>query len=498
VVLLYHSIRLYLVPCLIVYAERGCCACLSVICCLTKEFFEFTDKEFPPTSQSIGKTETGFRPGEASNASGSGCCCCTNKSLLEEGGDVQWRRGAEIFESGEGGKRTQLFVGGIDPSDVTQGQLGNCWLLAAIATLADHHGVIEQCFISQQFNQQGKYKLKLYDDAEEKFQTVTVDSYFPCAADSADNPNSGQPLFANPDGNELWVLLLEKSFAKFMGSYGALEGGLPVYAMHVMTGRPCTHWSKRKGNSWTASDVKGITTTVDGKVVPRAGMSRSDMADMSDKQMFESTCKWVKEGNAMGAGSDGTDNTRTEGRGTNGGIVPGHAYSVLDCQEIAGTKLIRLRNPWGTFEWNGSWSNKSSKWNENPAVRKHIEGQYGDQAIAEGAFWMEWTDFLNFFDMLDVCFLDSSLDEIKLDIHEDLGWGGPCYGLMCGCLNYWCCCQGPRILYCNRVCKRDTRQHNAQVGFDDVAEGAFHAQKRARGKETKEKTEKLGSAVVRA
>ena len=45
--------------------------------------------------------------------------------------------------------------------------------------------------------------------------------------------------------------------------------------------------------------------------------------------------------------------------------VSGHAYSLLDLQEVDGVKLVQARNPWGTFEWTGKWSDDDTKsWTE--------------------------------------------------------------------------------------------------------------------------------------
>jgi hypothetical protein len=48
---------------------------------------------------------------------------------------------------------------------------------------------------------------------------VVVDDWIPCEA-------RGKPAFATSrKGNELWVSILEKAYAKLHGSYEALEGG---------------------------------------------------------------------------------------------------------------------------------------------------------------------------------------------------------------------------------------------------------------------------------
>ncbi len=52
------------------------------------------------------------------------------------------------------------------------------------------------------------------------------------------------------------------------------------------------------------------------------------------------------------------------------GIVQGHAYSILDVKYCQSICFIKLRNPWGTFEWTGNWSDKSSLWATNPGAHQ--------------------------------------------------------------------------------------------------------------------------------
>jgi hypothetical protein len=71
--------------------------------------------------------------------------------------------------------------------------------------------------------------------------------------------------------------------------------------------------------------------------------------------MFEMVYKLLKHRCIVAAGSVGRDTTITDGRGTKGGIVGGHAYSILKAYKPHFTtekiRLVQLRNPWGTFEW---------------------------------------------------------------------------------------------------------------------------------------------------
>ena len=73
------------------------------------------------------------------------------------------------------------------------------------------------------------YRVKICKNGE--WQEVTVDDYFPCYEE-------GGPVFSRANGNELWVLLLEKAYAKLCGNYYTLRGGFANEGMMDLTGSP--------------------------------------------------------------------------------------------------------------------------------------------------------------------------------------------------------------------------------------------------------------------
>lgn len=123
----------------------------------------------------------------------------------------------------------QVFEKMIEPADINQGQLADCWFLSACSSLAEMPSLVERLFITQQYNDEGVYKIKVCKDGE--WKEVTVDDYFPCF------PLAG-PIFSRANNNELWVLLLEKAYAKLHGNYKALVGGAPHEALMDLTGCP--------------------------------------------------------------------------------------------------------------------------------------------------------------------------------------------------------------------------------------------------------------------
>jgi hypothetical protein len=67
----------------------------------------------------------------------------------------------------------------VEPGDVKQGELGDCWLLGAIAAFAEVPGGIQNLFVNKEYSSKGKYTVRLYDALEKQWTRVTVDDWLP-------------------------------------------------------------------------------------------------------------------------------------------------------------------------------------------------------------------------------------------------------------------------------------------------------------------------------
>lgn len=169
--------------------------------------------------------------------------------------------------------------------------------------------------------------------------------------------------------------------AKKRGCYEALSGGLPLDAMKVITGY--------KGKRY---------------VKPTDPNSKSYAKNKWDDEFFKKIHDFSSSGYLMAAGSTGVDKTLVEGRDSvQGSIVAGHAYSIMSIKTPMLTsdkvRLVQLRNPWGSMEWKGAWSDNSELWDTHPGVALEV-GRVVDEN--DGIFFISWEDFLEHFNMIDV------------------------------------------------------------------------------------------------
>lgn len=105
---------------------------------------------------------------------------------------------------------------------------------------------------------------------------------------------------------------------------------------------------------------------------------------------------WFESGFLLGAGSPaGSD---SENAASEFGIVQGHAYAILAIVRVDDHCLLRLRNPWGRFEWTGKFSDDDDT-NWTARLKKKV----GFVSKDDGSFWIDFASFVQQFEDVYVC-----------------------------------------------------------------------------------------------
>eukprot|EP00127_Corallochytrium_limacisporum_P006475 Clim_evm6s229 gene=Clim_evmTU6s229 len=353
---------------------------------------------------------------------------------------VEWVRAEEVLPPRnpniKKSQRPCLFQGKIEPNDIRQGKLGDCWLLAALSALAEHPASIRNVFETRERSIRGKYNVRLYDVFKKRFRTYTVDSYIPVI--------KKRPIFTSPNGRELWVLMLEKAMAKYFGSCAALNGGWEVIAWRIITGDHCFRLKyDRDRKTWYRADLADPKPGEDFKFYKRLD------EEYADNQLWVLLSKYDRNRAVMSCATDHPDEVKMAQLG----IITCHAYTLLNVHSFnkGKIKLVELRNPHGDNEWKGDWSDDSPIWKKHPNIAKKVKMQKAN----DGRFFMAYKDFLNVFTSVAVCDRTSRGD-VCLDINEDNYICGPAIACCFGCTKFWLLCKGCRTIYLGRDSSKET------------------------------------------
>ncbi len=136
----------------------------------------------------------------------------------------------------------------VSPRDIEQGYLGNCWLVAAMSTLAEYPDRVRSLFKQKTLSEDGRYDVRLYDPRSEEWKLVTIDDRLPYWQRPGKHGNIC--FTKQTKENEFWPCLLEKAVAKFVMAYYRLDGGFSSVGMEMFTGKPsvCMHLNSTPEN----------------------------------------------------------------------------------------------------------------------------------------------------------------------------------------------------------------------------------------------------------
>ncbi|KAG9026669.1 hypothetical protein FRB95_008568 [Tulasnella sp. JGI-2019a] len=282
----------------------------------------------------------------------------------------------QIFE------KPQFYIDGPSANGIIQGQCGDCWFLAALSNVSSK-GLIEKFCVARD-EQVGVYGFIFYRDSG--WVDVIIDDLLYTTAPKYEELTSREKTLYHKDKerynqmarkggktlyfarsateNETWVPLVEKAYAKLHGDYKSIAGGTAVEGIEDITG--------------AVSHVIHLNDILDYD-----NFWHNEL--QADDRLF--ACYMF----SLSAVPDEEANNRVQG------LATAHAYSILRAREVRGKRFLLLRNPWGTGEYTGAWSDGSKEWtSEWMDVLDVLGHKFGDG----GQFVMEYEHFINLFTMI--------------------------------------------------------------------------------------------------
>ncbi|XP_056156637.1 calpain-5-like [Lampris incognitus] len=293
---------------------------------------------------------------------------------------LTWRRPRDLC------KNPRLFVDGISTRDLHQGSLGNCWMVAATSCLASEPSLWKQVIPDHTEQEWKPKRLDLYAGIFHfrfwrlgRWTDVVVDDRLPVSED-------GVLLFCrSATPREFWSALLEKAYAKLNGCYEALEGGNTAEALIDFTGGVSENISLNpEALSQQSNQRRALFQTL------ARAHERKALITCSIRPMAGETVESVLDC----------------------GLVRGHAYGITAVRKLrlgenppimngmSRLLMVRMRNPWGTTDWTGPWSQGSLQWQQLSRAERE---KMGLMVRDVGEFWMEFDDFCRYFTDVVVC-----------------------------------------------------------------------------------------------
>ncbi|XP_028634826.1 calpain-13 isoform X2 [Grammomys surdaster] len=254
-----------------------------------------------------------------------------------------------------------FILEGASRFDIQQGRAGDCWFLAALGSLTQNPQCLQKILMDQSYSHQyaGIFQFRFWQCGQ--WVEVVIDDRLPVVGKNF--------LFVHPrrDNQEFWPCLMEKAYAKLLGSYSQLHYGYLPDALVDLTG--------------------GVVTVVNLHSSPSHLLMAVRTAIQAGSMVACATPKGPTE----------------EAEVMENGLVSQHAYTVTGAEQIqyqrGWEEIIRLWNPWGNTEWRGRWRDGSQEWKETQDPRK--SQLYGNKD--DGEFWMSCQDFQENFSCLFIC-----------------------------------------------------------------------------------------------
>ncbi|XP_015127147.1 calpain-C [Diachasma alloeum] len=303
----------------------------------------------------------------------------------------QWKRPKELCNR-------PIFVSDTPTQfDVIPGKMGDKWLVSCLGVLHLSKGLFYRVVPADQgFGNSGEssgtptseyagvFRFRLWWCGS--WVEVLVDDRLPAV--------HGRLAFVQArHSDQFWPALLEKAYAKLHGSYEALKYGTLLDGLSDLTG--------------------GITESIAIRQDPTAcGRALAKLLDMTSLI----TCT---------VNNNQQQQIRTSTEKLANGIQMGINYRLYAIERVEtfngeAVQLVKLRNPLGPGgEYIGAWARGGLEWDDVPITERD---RLAVRNMAEGEFWISYSDFVKTFTHLEVVHLDAETSRDEPSLHSKHTW----------------------------------------------------------------------------
>ncbi|KAK9306776.1 hypothetical protein QLX08_002670 [Tetragonisca angustula] len=277
---------------------------------------------------------------------------------------AKWCRPEELFSDPR-----MLKTSHVDYYSIKQTVVSDCSFVASLAVSAQYEKRFGRRLITSIiypknrnkepiYNPFGKYMVKLHINGVPR--KVIIDDLLP-----ASRYNQLLCSYSSNHG-ELWISLLEKAYMKVMGGYD-FPGSNSNIDLHALTGWIPERWAIRPGEP-----------------------------DFNKDNLFNVLLTRLYKGDVLVTVATGELSDLEADRT---GLVPTHAYAVLDVRRINDERLLQLKNPWSHLRWKGNYSELDGvHWTSELKEALNYDPDSASQ-FDNGVFWIDYDSICRFFDV---------------------------------------------------------------------------------------------------
>lgn len=277
---------------------------------------------------------------------------------------VKWARPEELYPDPK-----MVYPPGVNYFSIKQTIVSDCSFVASLALGALYEMRFKKKIITSivyprnrnkdpVYNPFGKYMVKLHLNGVPR--KVIIDDQLPVG-------RHGQLLCSySTQPGELWISLLEKAYMKVMGGYD-FPGSNSNIDLHALTG-------------W----------------IPERIAIRVNEPDFNSLSVFNMLEERLRNGHCLGTVATGE---LSDAQAERTGLVPTHAYAILNVKSVKGVKLLQLKNPWSHVRWRGNYSELDAvHWTSDMKAALNFDPDSAAM-FDNGIFWIDYDSILNFFDV---------------------------------------------------------------------------------------------------